>query len=52
MTRAIKILIHTWFPLSIAITAFAAIANADGWALLCFTGCCTFYGMMIEAIHG
>jgi hypothetical protein len=52
MKTAAQILVHTWFPASLLITGFAAIANNDAWALVCFIACCWFYGTMIEAVHG
>jgi hypothetical protein len=51
MKTLAKILIHIWFILSLMITSFAAVANSDGWALLCFTLCCTWYGMIIGSLH-
>jgi hypothetical protein len=45
MRTAIKIIVHTWFPLSIAV----CLLGGDPWAAMyCGMG----YGSIITAIHG
>jgi hypothetical protein len=45
MKTAVKILIHTWFPLSIAV----CILGGDPWAaMMCTMG----YGSIIGVVHG